>query len=620
MTDGPAKSRVSRGNFKRNKNTRDKRSNNVNGGGYKSALDHLDAEGNVRAEGQQPIDESRQCIICAESIEYAAYSPCQHKTCHKCCLRQRALYKRDLCLVCRTPNDHVIISDQIDSDIYNDDANHELPSFFNDKFKIYFTTEEIESNCLELLELKCHFKHCGTKFTDFKDLQDHIKLEHNRYFCLICYNNKKAFISELALYHYKSLQTHQTIGDEKGFKGHPACKHCVKKRFYSEDELNVHIRDSHERCHICDQDIPDVADYYKNYEELYNHFRLDHYVCTVQSCLDKKFVVFREDLDLTAHMLKEHGSLASSNNKVVLGAGRAYQSQLSTYQRTENGGRAGDNNEQTDPINVKRMRLEERAKHYLEYDNEKIDQFFELNSSFRANNVTADELGDAYKKLFKKRTIEEILIVLTELSELYPESGAKFKSLQETIKKIERASNVTEFPILGGKPQSPTVNLHAWGNGSGSPLPGSNSRASSSVESFPALQKPQPKKSQSPQLNQQPIRYSTITKTQPKKPAIVSIHSFNNDSSFRPSYLEPSSSSSGSLTRVTSPAGSSSSDPSKFPKLEKKTAKKTFPRVNPVSVPPALQWGQVSQPQLKVEEDFGIPIIDKRKQKKKASQ
>lgn len=621
MSNIPTKSRVSRGGNKR-KPPKDKTTTASHTGGYKDA-------GLQQGQDHEDFDESQHCLICTEKIVYASYSACQHKTCHKCCLRQRALYKRNLCLVCRTANEDVIISPDIDKD-YNQFSPQNLP-IFNDEFKIYFTDEQVCKDTLELLELKCSFKACGIHFDNFKDLQDHIKQDHNRYFCLLCYNNKKAFISELALYHYKSLQNHQTIGDEKGFKGHPACKHCVKKRFYSEDELNIHIRDSHERCHICDQDNPKMADYYKNYDELFEHFRVDHYVCMVQSCLDKKFVVFREDLDLTAHMLKEHGSLTGANNKIVFGAGRAYQSQLSTYQQPNGNraGRNGNNTEEADSINVKRMRLEERAKHYLQYDNKKMDEFSQINSSFRSGSIQADELADVYKQLFKDRTTEEILIVMTEFAELFPESGVKFKSLQDTIKKIEKSSSTIEFPILGGRAQSPIVDLHGWG---GSPSP--NNSKNSSVDSFPALQKPQKTKKQAFNVKQQPIRYSTITKSQPKTPTAVNIHSFTNDTSYRPNYLERSTSSSPSLsspslspaTATASGSGGSSSDLKKFPMLEKKTTKKTFPRVNPVNIPSSLQWGsllqqqqqqQLSSQRSQLEEDFGIPIIDKRKQKQK---
>lgn len=569
--------------------------------GAKIKKDRPTTKGYKNANGGEveEFDETQQCVICAEKILFAAYSPCQHITCHRCLLRQRVLYEKDLCLVCRTPNDMIVISDEKDKE-FNLFSINSLSS--DDKFNIYFTSPEVQQQAMSILELKCSFKDCYEKFETFKDLQEHIKLAHNRFFCLICSNNKKAFIDELDLYHYKALQTHQSVGDEKGFTGHPACKHCIKKRFYSEDELNIHIRDNHERCHICDQDIPDQADYYKNYDSLYEHFKIDHYVCIVQSCLDKKFVVFRDDIDLTAHMLKEHGNL-TGGNKVIIGS-RNYQSQLSTFQNpTRNRNIPGEN---VDSVKTKKLRLEERAKHYLEYDNEKLSTFLDVNNKYKDGKLSADELYQQYQDLFKKQTTEEITILLSEHAELYPEINTRFIKLNEVISKIKKNNSASEFPILGGRAQSPTVNLHGWGN---SPSGSKNN----SNDSFPVLQKPTGKKAKP--VVQKPIRYTTISSK--PKPAPVSINNFTGDSNFQPNYLESSSKSQGWASESSS-ANSSKTDISKFPPLEKKQPKKTFGRVNPVNITPALQWGaSTTQPQSKPEDDWGIPVTFKKKGKGK---
>lgn len=38
-------------------------------------------------------DDEDECVICADKITYAAVTPCNHTTCHKCTFRQRALYE-----------------------------------------------------------------------------------------------------------------------------------------------------------------------------------------------------------------------------------------------------------------------------------------------------------------------------------------------------------------------------------------------------------------------------------------------------------------------------------------------------------------------------------------------
>lgn len=41
------------------------------------------------------------CWICAEPIKYYAVSECNHRTCHVCSLRLRALYKKTDCTFCK---------------------------------------------------------------------------------------------------------------------------------------------------------------------------------------------------------------------------------------------------------------------------------------------------------------------------------------------------------------------------------------------------------------------------------------------------------------------------------------------------------------------------------------
>jgi E3 ubiquitin-protein ligase ZNF598 len=41
------------------------------------------------------------CFICAEPVHYFAVSECNHKLCHLCSLRLRALYKNKNCAYCK---------------------------------------------------------------------------------------------------------------------------------------------------------------------------------------------------------------------------------------------------------------------------------------------------------------------------------------------------------------------------------------------------------------------------------------------------------------------------------------------------------------------------------------
>ena len=41
------------------------------------------------------------CFICAGPVVHNSVSPCNHRTCHICALRMRALYKNRACMHCR---------------------------------------------------------------------------------------------------------------------------------------------------------------------------------------------------------------------------------------------------------------------------------------------------------------------------------------------------------------------------------------------------------------------------------------------------------------------------------------------------------------------------------------
>ena len=64
--------------------------------------DQDDPPAQMQTDAQQ--DESQEqdlCWICAEPIKYYAVSECNHRTCHVCALRLRALYKKLDCTFCK---------------------------------------------------------------------------------------------------------------------------------------------------------------------------------------------------------------------------------------------------------------------------------------------------------------------------------------------------------------------------------------------------------------------------------------------------------------------------------------------------------------------------------------
>jgi hypothetical protein len=53
----------------------------------------------VQASSQE--EDANICFICAEPVKYFSISECNHRTCHVCALRLRALYKKFDCTFCK---------------------------------------------------------------------------------------------------------------------------------------------------------------------------------------------------------------------------------------------------------------------------------------------------------------------------------------------------------------------------------------------------------------------------------------------------------------------------------------------------------------------------------------
>lgn len=261
-------------------------------------------------EGEEDV-EAEVCFICASPVVHNSIAPCNHRTCHICALRMRALYKTKTCAHCRTPADLVIFTDDA-TKRYEDF----VPSDFSqkdDNLGICYENPEIFEDTVLLLRYNCPDPGCDVACLGWPDLHRHVRTVHHEVMCDLCTRNKKVFTHEHELFTKEELKKHEKFGDDNpgaidqsGFKGHPECGFC-RIRFYGDDELFAHCRDKHERCHVCDRRNGGLRpQYYVDYNALEVHFRKDHFMCPDAECLEKKFVVFDSEIDLKAHQLEAH--------------------------------------------------------------------------------------------------------------------------------------------------------------------------------------------------------------------------------------------------------------------------------------------------------------------------
>ncbi|KAF9462675.1 hypothetical protein BDZ94DRAFT_1260488 [Collybia nuda] len=262
------------------------------------------------------------CWICAEPVKYYSISECNHRTCHVCALRLRALYKKTDCTFCKEPQPSVIFT--VSPDALYTTFSPESIAFKDSKLSVFFETQEMMEETLILLRFNCPDPDCDYIGNGWGDLKLHVRATHGKLLCDLCIRFKKVFAHEHALYppnilpaHLPSMyhRQHNKPPPKDQIEGgvHPLCEFC-RECFFSDDELYSHMRERHEECFICKRN--EVRDqYFQNYESLENHFNRAHHPCTQPQCLVQKFVVFNTMLDLQAHMVDEHGGDMSSRDK-----------------------------------------------------------------------------------------------------------------------------------------------------------------------------------------------------------------------------------------------------------------------------------------------------------------
>ncbi|KAI9700560.1 MAG: hypothetical protein M1820_006714 [Bogoriella megaspora] len=267
----------------------------------------------TQAESNQEDGESEAevCFICASTVNHISVAPCNHRTCHICALRMRALYKTKACAHCRTNSEYVIFTND-STKRYEDFQNSDF-AHVDENLGIRYEKQEIFGDTVLLLRYNCPEESCDVACLGWPDLHRHVKSVHGKVMCDLCTRNKKVFTHEHDLFTFGELRKHEKFGDDNpgaidqsGFKGHPECGFC-RQRFYGDDELYTHCREKHERCHICDRRGGNrQQQYYLDYNALEEHFSKDHFLCLDKECLEQKFVVFESEMDLRAHQLDKH--------------------------------------------------------------------------------------------------------------------------------------------------------------------------------------------------------------------------------------------------------------------------------------------------------------------------
>ncbi|KAJ1641807.1 hypothetical protein LPJ64_006272 [Coemansia asiatica] len=268
-----------------------------------SVNDNSDKDGNEDADVE---DDENVCFICADTVIFYALGECDHRTCHVCNLRLRALFKSKACPYCKTDLETVIYTSNSES-TYDELLKTSL-DYSDESLNIKFDSKEAYDATMHTLQFNCPHSKCHyVDSNGWSGLKDHVRKEHSKQFCELCLKHKMSFSHEHKLFTKGQLRVHYSRGDGTGFTGHPECQFC-RISFYDNDQLFDHCRKRHEQCFLCVRGGVGRQVYYANYNTLEDHFNREHYPCRNAQCLEKKFVVFDNKIDLQSHELEEHGS------------------------------------------------------------------------------------------------------------------------------------------------------------------------------------------------------------------------------------------------------------------------------------------------------------------------
>jgi hypothetical protein len=122
--------------------------------------------------------DAEVCFICASPIQHTAVAPCNHRTCHICSIRMRALYKTKACAHCRAESDHVILTDNAEKNYEEFTAADFVES--NDSLGIHFENTEVRDDTRLLLQYNCPEGDCDVACLGWPDLHRHVKTAHEK--------------------------------------------------------------------------------------------------------------------------------------------------------------------------------------------------------------------------------------------------------------------------------------------------------------------------------------------------------------------------------------------------------------------------------------------------------
>ena len=253
------------------------------------------------------------CLICKEDRKFVSIGLCNHRRiCLYCIMRARLFYDENKCPICNTNLDEIYILDFSNKITYEEIIKEKDLYYKDDEFdkcKIYYTEMDAKEEALKLRGFNCPIKNCRSEtFENLENLNEHLNKVHRRYYCNVCLNENKKFLSEMEIYNEQNLQEHIEFGEYKDgiliSPPHPSCPFENNMKFYNDEQLFKHMNNNHFICQYC-RNEKNIIFYYL-LDNLLQHYQKNHYCCPFKECIQDVYVVFGKEEELISHLITKH--------------------------------------------------------------------------------------------------------------------------------------------------------------------------------------------------------------------------------------------------------------------------------------------------------------------------
>ena len=284
-----------------------------------AAANFLTASGSKVYENDEGSDDGagdEMCLICCDPLVYVALAPCNHAlVCSTCVIRQAPFFtKTELFSLCKATTDRIIVTsdrtrmtwESWSDFIFGDQCGGRLVAY--DQCDAFYDSHDGEhlSAIKHLLGFSCGL--CSSEAGNCRSLvqlRGHLMGKHKRMLCSVCVEAGRKFISEMPRFSKSQLERHNSRGDPaEDYVGIHCATFVAQSAFLTMRPIPPWWISTINA--MCARRWVMAIVFSKDYAMLDRHFGRKHFKCEQPECLEKRFVVFRSEIDLQGHMASHH--------------------------------------------------------------------------------------------------------------------------------------------------------------------------------------------------------------------------------------------------------------------------------------------------------------------------